>query len=239
MTSRRREFPSDFSVAARDVKADFTPTELARPVPWLFLAFAVALAAWGGAVLFLDSKASRQGEDDQRVRNAAQAGGAAAATAPARPAESDDRPAVGDGAVLFGNYCATCHQANGAGVRGAIPPLDGSRYVLADPQVTAAIVLRGVTGPIFVNDHPYNGRMPTFHAILDDEEIGLILTHIRRSWSNRAGPVTAGAVAAARAQYQGALDQPWLGGPELERAFGLETRPAPAGGHDTEPEGQP
>lgn len=138
-----------------------------------------------------------------------------------------------EGAALFGTYCATCHQANGAGVRGAIPPLDGSRYVMAEPEVPAAIVLRGIAGPIEVRGAMYNGRMPTFYAQLKDDQIAAILTHVRSAWSNDAGEVTPDLVSRLRQKFEGELNAPWGGGFGLEDSFGIVALPEDQAGGAT------
>lgn len=226
MKERKSKFSRDFGPAARNMDESFEPSELQNPVPWPLIAIALALAIAGGVTLYLDAKATPRGEDAQQERTAADEG---AAPVDASVAEMDDAEgdfAVAQGAALFGTYCATCHQTNGSGVRGAIPPLDGSRYVLADAQVPAAILLRGIAGPIEVKGELYNGRMPTFHATLEDEEIALILTHIRAKWSNTAEMVSPDQVAGVRQALDGDLDRPWESGSELEDAFGIEAAPA-------------
>src|SRR5262245_46579251 len=37
-----------------------------------------------------------------------------------------------DGKAVFDATCLACHQANGQGIPGAFPPLDGSPYVTSD-----------------------------------------------------------------------------------------------------------
>lgn len=235
MSRKDSRFTSDFGPAARNVDDEFEPNELTNPVPWPFIAIAVALAVWGAVTLYLDAQADRRGEDAQMLRNDVQEGNASAAVTPAEIEEADGNVAAAKGAVLFGTYCATCHQANGSGVRGAIPPLDGSRYVLADAEVPAGILLRGIAGPIEVTERMYNGRMPTFQGVLNDQEIALILSHVRTSWSNAADPVTAGQVAKVRQRLANELNRPWADGYELQKAFGIEASPAPGAKNSTAP----
>ena len=92
-----------------------------------------------------------------------------------------------DGKTLFAKNCAACHQAGGTGIPGAFPALKGNAFVQGDPGAVIATVLKGRAG------------MPTFAAALDDEQMALVLTHIRQSWGNKAAPVTAADVKAARA----------------------------------------
>lgn len=223
MRRHKNKFTQDFSSAARNVDDDFEPTELKNPVPWPFIAIALALAIAGGLTLYFDAQATDEGEAAQLARTAEETG-----TAPADANAAEIEEAKGDlvaaqGAALFGSYCATCHQTNGSGVRNAIPPLEGSRYVLAEASVPIAILLRGIAGPIEVKGEVYNGRMPTFHAALENQEIALILTHIRSSWSNEATAVSSEQVATVREALASKLDTPWQGGFELESAFGIDS----------------
>lgn len=95
-----------------------------------------------------------------------------------------------DGAELYTKTCGACHQANGLGVPGAFPPLDGSAYVTG-PNVErlASIMLYGLMGPIKVNGVTYAGVMLPQGSILKDDELAAVASYIRTSWSNKASPV--------------------------------------------------
>jgi mono/diheme cytochrome c family protein len=96
---------------------------------------AIALALWGAVTLWNDSTAQSSGVGQ-------------------RLAEAGDmtRRHSAAGADLFAQRCATCHQANGAGVAGAVPPLQGSRFLGANPQLVVQILLHGINGPIAVGE---------------------------------------------------------------------------------------
>lgn len=89
-----------------------------------------------------------------------------------------------DGAALYKQTCAACHQDNGKGIAGAFPPLSGSPVVNSqDSELLIRIVLQGY------NARPDYGVMPPFGDQLNDAEIAAILTHERSSWGNNAGEV--------------------------------------------------
>jgi len=92
-----------------------------------------------------------------------------------------------DGQEVYTRVCAACHQANGQGVPGAFPPLDGSPYVTG-PNIErmASIMLYGLMGPITVKGTTYNGVMLPQGAVLNDAELSAVANYVRSSWSNKA-----------------------------------------------------
>lgn len=92
-----------------------------------------------------------------------------------------------DGLALYTQNCATCHQANGEGLKGAFPPLKGSPIVLGDDlELFVNIIMMG-----------YDAR-PEFAVMnavgtdnnLTAEEVTAIINHEKSSWGNNAKPVT-------------------------------------------------
>jgi mono/diheme cytochrome c family protein len=108
------------------------------------------------------------------------------------------RPATQDGRAVFGRTCATCHQQNGQGMRGAFPPLAGSPYVNGDKARLIRIVLHGLNGQLVLHEQRYNGVMPPWKS-LSDADMAAVLTYVRNNFGNAAGPVTAQEVARQRA----------------------------------------
>lgn len=101
-------------------------------------------------------------------------------------AEGSGTAGLPDGAALYSNTCAACHQADGKGLPGAFPPLAGSAIVNdADPGQLIRIILQGYDA------RPEYGVMAPFADVLGDEEIAAIATHERSSWGNQAPAVTA------------------------------------------------
>jgi mono/diheme cytochrome c family protein len=92
------------------------------------------------------------------------------------------------GADLFSQNCAACHQAQGEGIPGAFPALAGSALVQGDPKDAAWIITHG------------RGGMPNFAEDLNDAQVASILTLLRSSWGNKAGPVDEATVKAVRGQ---------------------------------------
>jgi mono/diheme cytochrome c family protein len=112
-------------------------------------------------------------------------------------ADNLDKLATSNGEKIYKTYCGSCHQNNGKGASDRFPPLAANSWVSGDKPRLIDIVLRGLEGPIMVNDIPFNGFMPQ-HSFLTDEDIAAVLTYVRNSFGNHATPVTAEEVGARR-----------------------------------------
>lgn len=91
-----------------------------------------------------------------------------------------------DGAKLFADDCAACHQPQGQGIPGAFPALAGNAFVQGPGEPVVAVVLNG------------RGGMPTFRNELSDDQVAAIVSYVRGAWGNKAAPVEPTAAAAAR-----------------------------------------
>jgi cytochrome c oxidase subunit 2 len=79
------------------------------------------------------------------------------------------------GEKVYAANCVACHQANGKGVSGAFPALDGSKLVLGKQDGQIGIVLKGKPGT----------AMASFKQ-LSDVELAAVLTYTRNAWGNKA-----------------------------------------------------
>jgi nitrite reductase (NO-forming) len=103
------------------------------------------------------------------------------------------------GEATFIGVCSNCHQRDAKGLANVFPPLAESDFLKAsDESKVIGVVLAGLSGPIKVNGHDYNGTMPAF-ANLTDHEIADVLTYVRANFGNSGAPVTDQAVAKLRA----------------------------------------
>ncbi len=162
------------------------PKDGYEPPPTWLLFFCLALMGFGGWYLGTYSAGF-----DPSVYNESSSARPAAAAATPTPVN----PMV-LGKRVFNN-CMACHQADGRGVPGNYPPLDGSGWAQGRPDVLAALVLHGLEGPITVEGQTFNQVMPKW-SHLSDEQLAAVLTYVRGSWSNSAPPVTPELVAAMR-----------------------------------------
>lgn len=103
-----------------------------------------------------------------------------------------------DGARIYRDRCAQCHQAAGEGVPRVYPPLAGNDAILMrNPVIAIRMVLNGGFPPSTRgNPRPYG--MPPFAHVLGDGELAAVVTYIRGAWGNRAAPVSTLEVASAR-----------------------------------------
>jgi mono/diheme cytochrome c family protein len=111
------------------------------------------------------------------------------------------------GPQLYQQNCAFCHGDNGQGRPGAFPPLAAHATELAKtPEGRAHLInvmLFGMQGPVRVRGSTYNGVMPAFGQ-LSDEQIASILNYILNAWGNDKllprdhRPITAAEVRSAR-----------------------------------------
>ena len=106
------------------------------------------------------------------------------------------------GSTVFSSICISCHQAHGRGIKGNIPPLDGSEWLNAKiPGVPVAILLKGIKGPITVNGEKFDSHMPS-QGLLSDQQIADVLTYARQQWSNNSSPITVDYVTKVRASLK-------------------------------------
>ena len=107
-------------------------------------------------------------------------------------------PEMKAGKVVYEQYCATCHQANGGGVPNLNPPLKGTDYVTGDKARLIQIVLKGSNVGLEVNGMVYSNAMPP-NDFLNDEDVAHVLSYIRNSFDNQADAISAAEVNAIRA----------------------------------------
>lgn len=174
------------------------PAEHFTPIPPLFLAFVAILTVISfGYILSYANDLGFAG--DRRT--------------PGALATVSKKDAAGD--QVFASLCAGCHQATGLGLPGVFPPLAGSEWVKAQEAIPAKILVAGLSGSVTVKGQTYNGQMPSFKQLSDDE-IAAVLTYLRSSWGNSAPPVTAASVKSVRDSLKD-RSEPWKGEAELGR----------------------
>ena len=79
------------------------------------------------------------------------------------------------GSKVYAANCVACHQANGKGVAGAFPGLEGSKLVVGRQEDQIALLLNGKPGT----------AMASFKQ-LSDVELAAVATYTRNAWGNEA-----------------------------------------------------
>lgn len=106
------------------------------------------------------------------------------------------------GKAIYIQRCQACHQQDGGGVPHMNPPLDGATTVKSkDKDRLIQVILKGMTDRVELDGEYYSNNMAP-HADLTDQQIADVLTYIRNSWSNKAGPVTPAEVKTARTKFK-------------------------------------
>jgi cytochrome c oxidase subunit 2 len=98
------------------------------------------------------------------------------------PDEMKDR-----GKLVYAANCAVCHQANGMGVPGAFPAINGSKVANGAIDEHIKVILFGRPGT----------AMAAFGKQLSDADIAAVVTYQRNAWDNKAGDAAQAAQVAA------------------------------------------
>lgn len=118
------------------------------------------------------------------------AAAAPAVAAPGKTLALDDLKAQGE--KVYTANCVACHQANGMGVPGAFPALNGSKVATGPAADHLKVVLNGRSGT----------AMMAFGKQLSDAEIAAVVTYERNAWDNKTGDAVQSAdVVAAKAGH--------------------------------------
>lgn len=215
------------------------PREGGQPLPTEMIVAAFALLLFGG--WYLGKYSADFAVDRYEGPDAYAVSGSSSSTQSS--GQSGPDPML-MGRRVFNN-CISCHQANGQGIAGRYPPLDGNPLVTGREDNLARVVLHGLMGPVEVLGKTYDGQMPKWSQ-LDNASIAAVLTYVRGSWSNQASPVDEAFVDRVRQQYPG-RSIAWTAA-ELESAPEISVEPAepeaaavdkPQAADTTAPDGQP
>ncbi len=103
------------------------------------------------------------------------------------PATADDEPAttgspvedeardeeLREGAAVYAQICASCHQAGGVGLEGQFPPLIDNDHI-DDAAYVEDVITNGRQGEIEVSGVLYDGVMPSFSTLSDEDTSAVI-----------------------------------------------------------------
>lgn len=89
--------------------------------------------------------------------------------------EADDALAgqLREGQQVYSQICSSCHQPGGAGLPGQYPPLLDNPHI-DDAAYVREVIENGRRGEIVVGGETYDGVMPSFSTLADDETEAII-----------------------------------------------------------------
>jgi len=89
------------------------------------------------------------------------------------------------GKDVYNTNCNNCHQPNGEGLHGLIPPLANSDYLEKNQLAIPCLLKLGSKDSIIVNGLSYPPQMPPHN--LSNLELAEVITYINNSWGNEYG----------------------------------------------------
>lgn len=105
-------------------------------------------------------------------------------------ADAETEARLREGQQAYSQICSSCHQPGGAGLPGQYPPLIDNPHV-ADSAYVTDVIENGRRGEVEVNGEIYDGVMPSF-STLSDEEISAIVAYIQNGFVAPAAEVAIG-----------------------------------------------
>ncbi|NQD71427.1 c-type cytochrome [Sphingobacterium shayense] len=87
-----------------------------------------------------------------------------------------------NGATLYKTYCASCHQADGKGVKGVFPALVGSQNI-GDLRTFSQLLLNGTSEKKDIQGVRYEQDMASF-GFLRDEQLIAIINYVNNRFGN-------------------------------------------------------
>lgn len=103
------------------------------------------------------------------------------------PAQAALDEQLREGAEVYSQVCSSCHQPGGAGLPGRFPPLIDNPNV-DDAAYVADVIANGRQGEIVVNGEVYDGIMPSF-STLSEDETDAVIAYIQNDFAAPAAAI--------------------------------------------------
>ena len=95
--------------------------------------------------------------------------------------EAAEAALLAEGAEVYSQICSSCHQPGGVGVAGQYPPLLDNPNV-DDADYVRDVIVNGRQGELTVAGETYNGVMPSF-STLGDEDIDSVIAYVQSGFA--------------------------------------------------------
>ena len=99
------------------------------------------------------------------------------------------------GEAIYEYKCANCHQPDGAGLVGNIPPLAGADWLVEHRGELMCVIRYGMAGPVEVNGLRYEGVMQGFPELSPTEAVN-VANYVLSAWGNDRPPLPGSAAQA-------------------------------------------
>lgn len=106
------------------------------------------------------------------------------------PAEDGTDRLIADGRLVYEANCSACHQSDGTGRSGAFPALLNNPD-LDDEDYVRTVVQNGLEGEIEALGETFNGRMPNF-SLLDDDQVTSLIVFLQEGLGEPLPPAPPG-----------------------------------------------
>lgn len=90
------------------------------------------------------------------------------------PADEGVDRAIAEGRLVYEANCSACHKSDGSGVSGNFPQLLDNPD-LDDTDYVRSVILNGLSGEIEALGETYNGNMPAFNLLSENDVTSLIV----------------------------------------------------------------
>ena len=97
---------------------------------------------------------------------------------------SNDDIVYKQGKVLYTRLCANCHQENGEGLHGLVPPLAKADYLTTHRSALPCVIRRGLKGNITVNGVTYGTQEMLGLKDMTEYEMANVLNYVSTTWGN-------------------------------------------------------
>lgn len=111
-------------------------------------------------------------------------------TAEEAEAQAADDALLAEGAEVYSQICSSCHQPGGVGLAGQYPPLLDNPSV-QDEAYVRDVINNGRRGEITVAGETYDGVMPSF-STLSEEDVDALILYIQSGFAAPAGEAAIG-----------------------------------------------